>query len=89
MTGSLDHIPEPIEARRPGIGPYVLAGLAVVVLFFVGFGSWSAIAVLDSAALAPGVVTIESSRKTVQHSRVGSSASSWWPRVRGSTPANC
>ncbi len=67
LAGSLGHIPEPAGARRPGIGPFVLIGLTVVALFFGGFGSWSALAVLESAALAPGVVTIESSRKTVQH----------------------
>lgn len=42
-------------------------GLLVVFLTFGVFGSWAAFAPLDSAALAPGVVTVQSYRKTVQH----------------------
>jgi HlyD family secretion protein len=67
IPGPLSYIPEPAEARRIGIAPLVAAGCAVVILFFVGFGGWSAVAVLKSAALAPGVVVVESSRKTVKH----------------------
>jgi membrane fusion protein, type I secretion system len=67
VPGPLSHIPEPAEARRIGIAPLVAAGCAVVALFFAGFGGWSAVAVLKSAALAPGVVVVESSRKTVKH----------------------
>jgi HlyD family type I secretion membrane fusion protein len=64
---TLGHIPEPAEARAPGIGPVVAVGLAILVAFFAGLGGWSAVAVLDSAALAPGVVAVESSRKTIKH----------------------
>ena len=67
VPGPLSYIPEPAEARRIGIAPLVAAGCVVVVLFFAGFGGWSAVAVLKSAALAPGVVVVESSRKTVKH----------------------
>jgi epimerase transport system membrane fusion protein len=42
-------------------------GLLIVLLVFGGFGTWSALASLSSAALAPGVITVESYRKTVQH----------------------
>lgn len=42
-------------------------GYAVLALVFGVFGSWACIAPLDSAALAPGVVTVKSYRKTVQH----------------------
>ncbi|SMF96689.1 membrane fusion protein, epimerase transport system [Methylomagnum ishizawai] len=42
-------------------------GLATVLLVFGVFGGWAALAPLDSAALAPGVITVESYRKTVQH----------------------
>ena len=48
--------------RRPA-----LYGLAVGAVFVGGFGGWAALAPLDGAALAPGVVSVESSRKTVQH----------------------
>jgi epimerase transport system membrane fusion protein len=42
-------------------------GLAIVLLTFGLFGGWAAFAPLDSAALAPGVVTVQTYRKTVQH----------------------
>lgn len=42
-------------------------GLFVVFLVFGVFGAWSALAPIGSAALAPGVITVESYRKTVQH----------------------
>lgn len=44
-----------------------LIGLAIIFFTFGIFGSWAAFAPLDSAALAPGVVTVQSYRKTVQH----------------------
>ena len=44
-----------------------LVGYAVIVLTFGVMGSWSAMARLDRAVVAPGTVTIESSRKTIQH----------------------
>jgi epimerase transport system membrane fusion protein len=42
-------------------------GLLVILLIFGAFGGWSAYAMLDSAAVAPGVITVESYRKAVQH----------------------
>jgi HlyD family type I secretion membrane fusion protein len=50
------------NTRRP-----ILAGLAIIAVFFIGFGGWAAIAPLDSAAIAPGLVVVDSSRKTVKH----------------------
>ncbi|MCG8611392.1 MAG: HlyD family type I secretion periplasmic adaptor subunit [Pseudomonadales bacterium] len=44
-----------------------IIGLVIVGITFGLFGGWAAFAPLDSAALAPGVVTVESYRKTVQH----------------------
>lgn len=44
-----------------------LIGLFIVLITFGGFGSWAVFAPLDSAASAPGVVTVQSYRKTVQH----------------------
>lgn len=46
---------------------YRLIGTAIVLLTFVVFGGWAAFAPLDSAALAPGVVTVKDYRKTLQH----------------------
>ncbi len=42
-------------------------GLIIVLSIFGGLGAWSALAPLSSAALAPGVITVENYRKTVQH----------------------
>jgi epimerase transport system membrane fusion protein len=42
-------------------------GFLVVFAIFGGLGTWAALAPLSSAALAPGVITVENYRKTVQH----------------------
>lgn len=42
-------------------------GYAIVFVMFGLFGSWAMLAPLGSAALAPGVVTVQTYRKTVQH----------------------
>jgi HlyD family secretion protein/epimerase transport system membrane fusion protein len=57
---------------QPG-SPYkvVLIGAAIILAAFVGLGTWAALAPLDSAALAPGTVTVESNRKLVQHPEGG------------------
>lgn len=47
--------------------PVVVAGSIVVGAFFVGFGGWATLAPLASAAIAPGIVSPDGSRKTVQH----------------------
>lgn len=44
-----------------------IVGYGIVLAIFGGLGGWSALAPIDSAALAPGVVVVQSSRKTVQH----------------------
>ncbi|PJI49961.1 MAG: hemolysin secretion protein D [Pseudomonas sp.] len=46
-------------------------GLAIVVLTFGLFGTWAAFAPLDGAVYAPGVVTVQAYRKTVQHPEGG------------------
>ncbi len=42
-------------------------GLGILAIVFGGFGLWAMLAPMDSAALAPGVVTVKNYRKTVQH----------------------
>jgi membrane fusion protein, epimerase transport system len=42
-------------------------GFLLVLLVFGGFGTWASLAPLTSAALAPGIITVENYRKTVQH----------------------
>jgi epimerase transport system membrane fusion protein len=72
---------EPSKSKKPELGPPVLTaddiktsdasvrmvGFVVIFVVFVVFGGWGAIAPIDSAALAPGVVKVKSNRKTVQH----------------------
>ena len=52
---------------RIGVAPVLLSGAAIIGLFFVAFGGWAAWAPLKSAAIAPGVVAVESNRKTIKH----------------------
>jgi HlyD family type I secretion membrane fusion protein len=58
-----------IEAcpERPPVGRPILIAVIVILMFFGGIGAWAAFAPLDSAAIAPGKVTVASNRKTVQH----------------------
>lgn len=50
------------DFRRP-----MVVGAAIILITFFGFGLWAALAPLGSAAIAPGVVTVESSRRVIQH----------------------
>ena len=42
-------------------------GAAVIALFLGGFGVWTVLAPLESAAIAKGVLSVSGKRKTVQH----------------------
>lgn len=42
-------------------------GYFAVIVILGGFGLWAALAPIDGASVAPGVVVVESSRKTIQH----------------------
>ena len=54
------------ESTKPG--PALPSSPRVVIaVAFGGFGTWAALAPLDSAAIAPGVVVVEGNRKTIQH----------------------
>jgi multidrug efflux pump subunit AcrA (membrane-fusion protein) len=58
----------PVDApAAPPVRPYIVKGAMVVALLFGGFGLWAALAPLTSAAIAPGVVKVDTYRKTVQH----------------------
>src|SRR5215469_14891465 len=50
------------SARRP-----IMLGLFVMVAFFGGIGGWAAVAPLNGAVVAPGVIKVEGNRKTIQH----------------------
>lgn len=45
----------------------IRAGIGVIMVTFVGLGSWAALAPLDGAALAPGQVIVDSENRQVQH----------------------
>ncbi|MEW6255404.1 MAG: HlyD family type I secretion periplasmic adaptor subunit [Pseudomonadota bacterium] len=42
-------------------------GYGLIILTFGVFGGWAALASIDSAVIAPGVVSVESRRQVVQH----------------------
>jgi HlyD family secretion protein len=56
-----------LDAPRPRTRTPMLIGYAVMGVFVFGFGAWAAIAPLTEAAIAPGFVKVEGSRRTVQH----------------------
>lgn len=63
MSRPLSHpAAAPTDDRR-----FQRLGVWVVLAVFGGLGTWASLAPLGSAALAPGLITVESYRKTVQH----------------------
>jgi HlyD family type I secretion membrane fusion protein len=63
---TLDHDPV-FDAPRPRTRGVVVFGLIVMVGFFGGFMAWSTLAPLAEAAIAPGVIKVEGTRRTLQH----------------------
>jgi len=55
---------EPVPLRLTGV---TCTGFAIMFLFFGVAGGWAALAPLDSAAVAPGVVKVAGDRKLIQH----------------------
>ena len=49
----------------------IRAGLIALFVFFGGFLGWAALAPLDAAVTAPGVVVVSGNRQTVQHPEGG------------------
>ena len=65
-----DHFPASITSTAPEYPPVrrtLLAGVALAVLGFGGFGTWASLAPLASAAVAPGIIVADTNRKTIQH----------------------
>jgi epimerase transport system membrane fusion protein len=62
ILASADTSELPVDDR-----PVRRIGYLILLVTFGLFGGWATLAPLGSAALAPGVVTVKSYRKTVQH----------------------
>ncbi len=65
MKINLKPTPRPAASSNPV--PHIMAGLIIVAVMFGGLGTWAALAPLSGAIVAPGLVTVYSKRKTVQH----------------------
>lgn len=64
--------PKTLPAGAPAplmreLQPPIAAGALVIALGLGGFGLWAALAPLAGAAIAPGVISPDGSRRTVQH----------------------
>lgn len=55
------------QDAEPSLRRPVIAGLATIAIAFGSFAVWMFMAPLDSAAVAPGTVIVDSHRKTIQH----------------------
>ena len=69
LTPSADGmVADPVfDPGKPFSTGRIVAGFAVIALFLGGLTAWSLLAPIESAVVAPGVVSVDSSRKTVQH----------------------
>lgn len=67
MTSSLTSPPDTFADLPTSDGAIRGIGFSIVFVTFFLFGGWAAFAPLDGAAYAPGVVTVQTYRKTVQH----------------------
>jgi len=56
--------PPPARPRTRGT---VLFGFAAIGIFFGAFAAWSSLAPLSEAAIAPGMIKVEGTRRTIQH----------------------
>ncbi len=64
--------PSPVDSKDPDVEfmstrRIVGRGRLIILIFVVGFFGWSALAPLNSAIMAPGVIVVESHRKAIQH----------------------
>jgi HlyD family secretion protein len=57
----------PAIAPRPRTHGTTLFGIAAIVIFFGAFVVWSVVAPLSEAAIAPGMIKVEGTRRTIQH----------------------
>ncbi len=65
-SGLAPPLSSPPADEDMGLKAPVSIGILVIALFFGVFGGWAALAPLESAAIAQGVVSVETKRKTIQ-----------------------
>ncbi|WP_421994097.1 HlyD family type I secretion periplasmic adaptor subunit [Roseococcus sp.] len=58
---------DPLGQDRPRTGWLIAAGLFVTIGLFGGFMAWAVFAPLAEAAIAPGVIKVEGTRRTLSH----------------------
>jgi HlyD family secretion protein len=56
-----------LDAPKPRTQMPTFLGYAIVLVFVVGFGSWASLTPLNEAAIAPGTLKVEGTRRTIQH----------------------
>ena len=56
-----------LDAPYPRTRVPMLLGAFVVAVFVLGLASWAALAPLAEAAIAPGILKVEGTRRTIQH----------------------
>ncbi|MBU8537951.1 HlyD family type I secretion periplasmic adaptor subunit [Falsiroseomonas tokyonensis] len=62
--------PEPdsiLDAQRPRTAVAMWLGYLIVGIFVIGLGVWASLVPLAEAAIAPGVLKVEGTRRTIQH----------------------
>lgn len=55
------------DTNRPFGAALVLKGFAIIIVFLGGLAAWSLLAPIESAVVAPGVVSVDTNRKSIQH----------------------
>ncbi|MER8810998.1 HlyD family type I secretion periplasmic adaptor subunit [Mesorhizobium australicum] len=60
-------VPPPSQPEPLRLTGVTCTGFAIMFLFFGVAGGWAALAPLDSAAVAPGVIKVAGDRKLIQH----------------------
>lgn len=71
LPTTFDPYEEIARKARPHWRKATIAGYAVILVFFGGFGSFAAMAPLHSAVMAPAQVRVDNERKVIQHPEGG------------------